>query len=518
MTPNTLNFEVRELKFENRISRVMYAIEEGIISPEQVPTISDESLSNATDTVSVGIVESRMRKRKRIKDRKRSKLMKKLWKSKRKSFEKGIKKFHKSTKGKRMHQKVARNRKAGRYRNTNEAYTNLSSILTHLSIGLGYSEGINEEADSQLLFETGHEILSPLLLELSENMSNADYNVNQIMSPDGKFSEAGEFVDDVLGITAVLNKDYDDEDGESLGEELTGEDFVPTRREKGNINPDLGNGDGYKGEVGDGLNSDGYGSDGTGGVPPSDAAGGVSESITPEISQDGIDALSKIASGMEDAINESIEDKSTSEFEDIFETLEVPPESYSFVDTSTGKGKREIGLINESLNISSSSNVPNSVIAVIRGAAFFPNKVSGNKVEYSSDLWGGTLNKKPLVEMLETNRLMGTIGHDVELDDAGLRDGNLSHITSKLWVDPTTNVGMAEHLILDTDLGRTIATLYGAGSTLRVSTRARGRMYKSLNSRGNRVPDPDSFFLRGVDFTVNPGFLETGSQVAEFSN
>jgi hypothetical protein len=109
--------------------------------------------------------------------------------------------------------------------------------------------------------------------------------------------------------------------------------------------------------------------------------------------------------------------------------------------------------------------------------------------------------------------MYGEIGHsDGPVTDMTLRDGNVSHIISDLWIDEKGR-GMGRAYIIDTPKGRLLKTYLGAKSKLKVSTRGEGVYLEGETHDGCPVIDPDTYELQTVDFVLNPGFLETSAKL-----
>lgn len=155
------------------------------------------------------------------------------------------------------------------------------------------------------------------------------------------------------------------------------------------------------------------------------------------------------------------------------------------------------------------------VLAKVVGPAFFPNEVSGNNVEYPEKVWSDVLNDPKVIKALADKTMFGTIGHDVVMDDNAMRQGLASHITTKMWVDEETGVGMAEYLILNTPVGQVLNTVLRAGAKLRVSTKANGAFGPT---KPNGVKPLIAYFFERIDFVLTPGFTQALPAVMESLN
>lgn len=482
-----MNQETLNLKFANVNDKKMFAIEESLVDYDQLDSISESDLTTiCEDMMTLKERRDQRRRRKgRIRDHKRSRLMKMLWKSKRKDFMKGIRKFSKSMSGKRMHQKVGRNRKMGKYRPISEWYSSVSSLLTHLAIQTGYTSTINEEVEFEMILEAANDILLPVLSTLKDNLHRDDFDVNEMLNA----CEAGQLIDDLMGISEDLGDDDDEGDDEEEDEDDLDDDD-----DRSGDSDKKGKSDDDASEAGGGSLSD---------MNP------VARQAAIDAGCDGADPVEKELLDLDKKITDdrvsenSVDESNVLDPSDVLQTIN---ESYGSIDYDTYE------LITESMGDPDVDG--ESVIAKIRGPAFFPDTVSRNKVEYSRELWEIAINRPDFRKELEARRIYGTFGHNLPIDDEALRNGLISHIVKDVWIDPVTGVGMAEYLVLNTDPGRTLKVLYGAKSRLRVSTRASGKFLQRRNPKGNQVPNPKIFFLRGIDFVHDPGYLEAEPSLA----
>ena len=155
------------------------------------------------------------------------------------------------------------------------------------------------------------------------------------------------------------------------------------------------------------------------------------------------------------------------------------------------------------------------VIGRVRGTFFVPNGVSRNNRFYSKDLWESVLADPEVQEKLKNKRMLGTVGHDLPIDDKAVRDGMISHIVTKLEIGESAGKyrGMGEALILDTPAGRSLNVLLHAGSKLFTSSRAFGKF--SGNENGVPKVDKGSYKLTGFDMVLDPGFVEANPKLVE---
>ena len=169
--------------------------------------------------------------------------------------------------------------------------------------------------------------------------------------------------------------------------------------------------------------------------------------------------------------------------------------------------------INECLVLEESKNpLRNGVLGKVKGPMFVPEGVSRNRRFYPRSLWEKQLSRPEVQDMLAERRMLGSVGHDVEITDKTVREGNISHITTLLEVRGKTGYGEAE--ILDTPSGRNLKALLDAGVKVYSSTRATGDL-KGKTDEGIPIVDEDKYNLIGVDFVLDPGFLEANPQMAE---
>lgn len=153
------------------------------------------------------------------------------------------------------------------------------------------------------------------------------------------------------------------------------------------------------------------------------------------------------------------------------------------------------------------------IIGMVEGQFFQPDGMSRNKRWYSRKLWENALASADVKNRLLNRTMYGEIGHsDGPVTDMTLRDGNVSHIISDLWIDEKGR-GMGRAYIIDTPKGRLLKTYLGAKSKLKVSTRGEGVYLDGEYHDGCPVIDPDTYELQTVDFVLNPGFLETSAKL-----
>jgi hypothetical protein len=155
------------------------------------------------------------------------------------------------------------------------------------------------------------------------------------------------------------------------------------------------------------------------------------------------------------------------------------------------------------------------ILAKVRGPAFFPDVVSGNKVLYPKEAWVNAISDPVFQRKLNDRLIYGTIGHGIKLDDDAIRNGKFSHIVTDIGIDES-NVGYGEYLVLNTPSGRILNTILRAKSKIRVSTKARGLFKDTKN--GIKTINPDAFKLERVDFVIDPGYLQAHPDLVESLN
>lgn len=154
------------------------------------------------------------------------------------------------------------------------------------------------------------------------------------------------------------------------------------------------------------------------------------------------------------------------------------------------------------------------VIGRVVGECFFPGKSSRNKRFYSEKLWTRCLADPEVKEMLSSRSMMGTVGHKQPLDEEAILSGKITHLTNNLWIDENGR-GMGEFLILGTTGGRNLYTHLKAKQKLKFSTRAKGKYSDKKTPTGDPIIHEESFQLKGVDFVLDPGFLEAKPELVE---
>lgn len=435
------------MKFSSKNDAILFAIDEKLGSLSELTSKSTEELVDICESVTKRSLLERRDKVEKIVDREKSRMMTKKWVNKRRNFMKGINRFHKSIKGRRVHEKLSSIRKNGSD-NINESFTTINSLLTRLSINSSYTSSLIEEANNQMLLQEAYHILNPVLADIVEGKV---VDINERLNED----ESGIFIDDLIGVNTDILSPGDVSAEDILSRESPAEKLLRDPMDNPNINEDDDEDPENDDAKGDGSNSH---------------------------------ESSKVNSS---EVSESYK-ASDNKLVDIVESFQYDVSNeYTMITESTADPDVD----------------GEHVIAKIIGPAFFPDTTSRNRVEYSRELWDAALSNPEFVRELAARRVYGTFGHATKIDDTALLNGDISHILKDVWINER-NVGIAEYLVLNTGPGRNLKTYLGAGSKLRVSTRCRGAYLHQRNMRGNKVPDPKAFFLRGIDFVYDPGYLE----------
>lgn len=170
--------------------------------------------------------------------------------------------------------------------------------------------------------------------------------------------------------------------------------------------------------------------------------------------------------------------------------------------------------VNESSNKSVADGV--NVLAVVQGVFFVPDGVSRNERFYPKTFWETILINEDLQRRINDKTMFGCIGHeDRGISESDITEGKISHIVTKLWIDPATNMGMGEAHILGTTAGRNLYIIMKAGSKIKVSSRASGEYKPNENYNGMPIVDENNYYLETFDFVLNPGFTETNPLIKE---
>lgn len=467
-------------KFETLVDAELYAIDEGLIEPKDIGVYDLEQLTDLSESVTKRrLLERKELVNKKV-DSKRSRETSRNWKLKRNNYMSGIKRFNKSIKGKRVHQKVAQARADGKLRSSiYEDCTTINSIITRLTINAGYNSTVEEEATNIALLHEGYELLNPVL----DDLINGRYtSMNERLLLD----DSGLFIDDLFGIS----EDIDYSPGELGAVEILNNDEIEDKLSREGYDPskvaaDLKNGDPDPNE------------DDTTSTEDENKGTSQDDEARESSKADGEEGTGAVSS---DKLTEDFSVDSDNQMFDIVESmndLEVNPNSYVMI--SEAASDPDVDGVH--------------IIAKIVGPAFFPGSVSRNNVEYTKEFWDTVLKKPEVISEMRARRMYGTFGHEQKIDDEALRKGLVSHIVSKAYMK-TPDVGYCEYLVLNTEAGRNLKTYFGAKSRIRVSTRGKGTFKTVSNSRGHKEPDANTFLWQGVDFVHDPGFINAEPTMA----
>ena len=144
-----------------------------------------------------------------------------------------------------------------------------------------------------------------------------------------------------------------------------------------------------------------------------------------------------------------------------------------------------------------------AILAIVKGKHFCPDGTSRNHRFYPKALWRAVKEDANFMARLKRNGVVGRVGHDPEITDEDIGEGNYSHFTRNIDWD----TGEAESVIVDTPMGRNLLTALRAGIQLFVSSRATGD-YCGKTEDGNDIMDAKTYALERFDFVQDPGFLE----------
>lgn len=153
-----------------------------------------------------------------------------------------------------------------------------------------------------------------------------------------------------------------------------------------------------------------------------------------------------------------------------------------------------------------------NILARVVGPMFLINAASRNGRYYSKKLWENAIKRSQPV--IDSGLMLGTIGHDLPLDDTALLQGIASHRVSKLWIDEKQNLGFGEILVLNTVAGRNLNAYLRGGASFPVSSRARGE-YTGNKVNGYDELDAETYQLQTFDFVQVPGVAQAVPRLVE---
>ena len=154
------------------------------------------------------------------------------------------------------------------------------------------------------------------------------------------------------------------------------------------------------------------------------------------------------------------------------------------------------------------------VLARAVGPFFAVDGKSQNNRYYSKSLWERVIKDDGVGDRLKRRKVFGTIGHDQDIDDKALREGKISHILTKMWIDDPTQIGMGEVYVLNTDTGRRLNTYLRSGIELPVSSRAYGK-YRGKTKDGAQIVDEGTYKFETFDFVQLPGIAHAVPKLVE---
>lgn len=172
----------------------------------------------------------------------------------------------------------------------------------------------------------------------------------------------------------------------------------------------------------------------------------------------------------------------------------VPFDGYKLIDTSAQ--------INESFKDEMEKS-HGAIIGVVEGKHFCPGGTSRNHRWYPPELWLAVGQNEAVQARLKRNGIVGRVGHEPEITDEDIGEGNYSHFTKDIdW-----KTGFARSFIVDTPMGRNLLTALRARIGLYVSSRATGD-YSGKTESGDDIMDTKTYDFERFDFVQDPGFLE----------
>jgi hypothetical protein len=132
------------------------------------------------------------------------------------------------------------------------------------------------------------------------------------------------------------------------------------------------------------------------------------------------------------------------------------------------------------------------------------DKQNKNKRMYERSLWEGVHGSDRFKSMLEGMLLLGEPDHPETRTQSSIREG--SHTVVEQHLDPD-NMVRGTVAVFNNPLGQIVWPMLEAGVKLGFSTRGDGDLIEDAKSGGSRV-DPSSYEYHGVDFVLNPSFVE----------
>lgn len=143
------------------------------------------------------------------------------------------------------------------------------------------------------------------------------------------------------------------------------------------------------------------------------------------------------------------------------------------------------------------------ILGYVEGVVSVCNKENKNERIYETPLWESVLESSRYKSMLDDMTLFGEPDHPETRTQSMIREG--SHTIVEMHLDGDYLRGTVA--IFDNELGRFIWPMLQAGVKLGFSTRGDGDLVEDDRSGKTKV-DPKTYEFHGVDFVLNPSFVE----------
>jgi DNA repair exonuclease SbcCD ATPase subunit len=144
------------------------------------------------------------------------------------------------------------------------------------------------------------------------------------------------------------------------------------------------------------------------------------------------------------------------------------------------------------------------VLGYASGTFSVCDELNKNKRLYEIPLWEGVHNSDRFKGMLDGMTLLGEPDHPETRTQSSIREGSHTIVEQRLDRDKRVRGTVA---VFDNPLGQIVWPMLEAGVKLGFSTRGDGDLLEDSRSGGSRV-DPESYEYHGVDFVLNPSFVE----------
>lgn len=149
------------------------------------------------------------------------------------------------------------------------------------------------------------------------------------------------------------------------------------------------------------------------------------------------------------------------------------------------------------------------VLLKVRGIFQRGDEKNGNGRIYPTSLWEKVIPSKEVQERIAKRQMLGELEHPKD-GETDLK--RVSHVITKLWLEG--NLVWGESEILDTENGRTLATLLKARTGVGISSRGRG----SSHFENNSEIVEDDYVLETFDFVYNPSTKDAYPVISEKVN